>query len=126
AASAGVPLYRYLHQREQYSLPIPTVNVLNGGAHAANALDFQEFMLVPVGAPTMAEGVRWCAETFHALKRLLKEGGHVTSLGDEAGYAPNLTTAEQALDLLMRSIERAGLRPGADMALAMDPATSEM
>jgi enolase len=126
AASTGLPLYRYLHPRQHYSLPIPTVNVVNGGAHAANALDFQEFMLVPVGTPTMAEGVRWCAETFHTLKGLLKAGGHVTSLGDEGGYAPNLTTAEQALDLLVAAVQRTGLGPGADVALAMDPATSEL
>ena len=92
AASAGVPLYRHLRARDEYSLPIPTVNVLNGGAHAANALDFQEFMLVPGGAPSMAEAVRWSAETFHALKKLLAQGGHVTSVGDEGGYAPDLTT----------------------------------
>lgn len=126
AASAGVPLYRYLHPRDRYSLPIPTVNVLNGGAHAANALDFQEFMLVPVGAQTLADAVRWSAETFHALKVLLKEASHVTSVGDEGGYAPNLTTAEEALDLLVRAIARAGYRPGEDISLAMDPATSEL
>ena len=81
AASAGVPLYWHLQARDEYSLPIPTVNVLNGGAHAANALDFQEFMLVPAGAPSMAEAVRWSAETFHALKKLLAQAGHVTSVG---------------------------------------------
>jgi enolase len=126
AASKGVPLYRHLEPRDRYSLPMPTVNVLNGGAHAANALDFQEFMLVPVGAPTMAEAVRWTAETFHALKVLLKEAGHVTSVGDEGGYAPNIKTAEEALDLLVRAITRAGYRPGEDVSLSMDPATSEL
>lgn len=126
AASAGRPLYRHLTDRESYSLPIPTVNVLNGGAHAANALDFQEFMLVPVGAPTMAEAVRWAAETFHVLKDLLKQAGHFTSVGDEGGYAPNLTTADEALDLLVGAIERAGYRPGVDISLSMDPATSEL
>jgi len=100
AQSARVPLYRYLHDgTSAFSLPTPTVNVLNGGAHAPNALDFQEFMLVPVGAPTMAEAVRWVAETFHVLKKILKDAGHVTSVGDEGGYAPNLTTADEALDL---------------------------
>lgn len=126
AASVGLALYRYLRNRDSYSLPVPTVNVVNGGAHAGNALDFQEFMLVPVGAPTMADGVRWCAETFHRLKDLLTEAGHSTSVGDEGGYAPNLTTADEALDLLMRAIERAGYRPGTDISLSMDPATSEL
>jgi enolase len=126
AASADLPLFRYLRPREQYSLPIPTVNVVNGGAHAANALDFQEFMLVPVGAHSMAQAVRWSAETFHTLKRLLADRGHVTSLGDEGGYAPNLTTANQALDLLVESITHAGFKAGADISLAMDPATSEL
>jgi enolase len=126
AASLGIPLYRYLVERETYSLPIPTVNVLNGGAHAANALDFQEFMLVPVGAPTMAEAVRWAAETFHALKGILRDAGHVTGVGDEGGYAPNLKSPEEALDLLMRAIEHAGYRPGRDISLSMDPASSEL
>jgi enolase len=126
AASAGVPLYRHLRPRDQYSLPIPTVNVLNGGAHAANALDFQEFMLVPVGAPTMAEAVRWAAETFHALKTLLREAGHVTGVGDEGGYAPNLTTPEEALDVLVQAIQHAGYQPGRDISLSMDPAASEL
>jgi enolase len=121
-----VPLYRHLRARDEYSLPIPTVNVLNGGAHAANALDFQEFMLVPGGAPSMAEAVRWSAETFHALKKLLAQGGHVTSVGDEGGYAPNLTTPEEVLDLLVRAIEHAGYQPGRDISLSMDPATSEL
>ena len=126
AASAGLPLYRYLAARDTYSLPIPTVNVLNGGAHAANALDFQEFMLVPVGAPTMAEAVRWAAETFHALKGILRDAGHVTGVGDEGGYAPNLRTPEEALDMLVRAIEHAGYRPGRDISLSMDPASSEL
>jgi enolase len=126
AASNGVPLYRYLGPRDTYSLPIPTVNVLNGGAHATNALDFQEFMLVPVGAHTMAEAVRWAAETFHALKELLRQAGHFTSVGDEGGYAPNLTTPDEALELLVRAIEQAGYRPGVEISLSMDPAASEL
>lgn len=126
AASAGLPLYRHLQPRDQYSLPIPTINVLNGGAHAANALDFQEFMIVPVGAPTMAEAVRWSAETFHALKGLLAKAGHVTSVGDEGGYAPNLTTPDEVLDLLVRAIEHAGYKKGRDISVSMDPATSEL
>jgi enolase len=126
AASAGVPLYRYLRPQDAYSLPVPTINVINGGAHAANALDFQEFMLVPIGASTMAEAVRWGAETFHALKKILKDAGHVTSVGDEGGYAPNITTAEEALDLLVSAIERAGYTVGSDIRVSMDPATSEL
>ena len=127
AQSARVPLYRYLHDgTSAFSLPTPTVNVLNGGAHAPNALDFQEFMLVPVGAPTMAEAVRWVAETFHVLKKILKDAGHVTSVGDEGGYAPNLTTADEALDLLTHAITAAGYRAGTDIGVSMDPATSEL
>ena len=126
AASAGVPLYRYLVEADTYSLPIPTVNVLNGGAHAANALDFQEFMLVPVGAPTMAEAIRWSAETFHALKTLLRDAGHATGVGDEGGYAPNLKTPEEALDMLTHAIVHASYRPGQDISLSMDPAASEL
>jgi enolase len=126
AVSAGIPLYRYLRRSQTYSLPIPTVNVINGGAHAANALDFQEFMLVPVGAATMVEAVRWTAETFHALKDLLKQAGHFTSVGDEGGYAPNLTTPNEALEMLVRAIEHAGYRPGVDISLSMDPAASEL
>ena len=126
AASTGLPLYRYLVARDTCSLPIPTVNVLNGGAHAANALDFQEFMLVPVGAATMAEAVRWSAETFHALKSILRDAGHVAGVGDEGGYAPNLKSPEEALDMLVRAIEHAGYRPGRDLSLSMDPAPSEL
>ncbi len=127
AQSARVPLYRYLHRgAADFSLPIPTVNVLNGGAHAANALDFQEFMLVPVGAGSMKEAVRWVAETFHALKGLLKGAGHVTSVGDEGGYAPNLKTAEEALDLLERAITHADYDKKTDIRVSMDPATSEL
>lgn len=126
AASADVPLYRYLRPRDEYSLPVPTINVVNGGAHAANALDFQEFMLVPGGASTAAQAVRWAAETFHVLKGLLAKAGHVTSVGDEGGYAPNVTTADDVLDLLMTAIRQAGYRPGQDISLSMDPATSEL
>jgi len=126
ASSAGVPLYRYLAEGEPSRLPVPMVNVVNGGAHAANALDFQEFMLVPVGAPSFREAVRWCAEIFHALRRLLQQAGHRTSVGDEGGYAPDLRTPEEALALLVQAIERAAYRPGPDVALAMDPAASEL
>ena len=126
AASAGLPLYRYLAGEEPRRLPVPMVNVVNGGAHAPNALDFQEFMLVPVGAPSIREAVRWCAEVFHVLKKLLQDAGHRTAVGDEGGYAPDLRTPEEALALLVQAIERASYRPGHDVALAMDPAASEL
>jgi enolase len=127
AAGAKTPLYRYMAGISTAShLPIPMVNVVNGGAHAANTLDFQEFMLVPSGAPTFREAIRWSAEVFHALRALLKESSHPTSVGDEGGYAPNFRRPEEALDALVRAIERAGYRPGADVALALDPAASEM
>jgi len=126
AAANGVPLYRHLATGPVESLPVPMTNVINGGAHAANALDFQEFMIVPTGAPTFAEGVRMLAESFHALKALLKAAGHVTSVGDEGGYAPDLKQPEDALALLVQAIERAGYKPGTDVNLAMDPASSEL
>ena len=126
AASAGLPLYRYLAGEEPRRLPVPMVNVVNGGAHAPNALDFQEFMLVPIGAPSIREAVRWCAEVFHVLKKLLQDAGHRTAVGDEGGYAPDLRTPEEALALLVQAIERASYRPGHDVALAMDPAASEL
>ena len=127
ADSAGLQLYRYLAGGRSVSqLPIPMVNVVNGGAHAPNTLDFQEFMLVPAGAPTFKEAIRWSAEVFHALKALLKKDGHPTSVGDEGGYAPNFRTAEEALDAMVRAIEQAGYRPGADVGLALDSAASEL
>ncbi len=127
ADDAKVPLYRYLAGRRRVSrLPVPMINVVNGGVHAANTLDFQEFMLVPVGAPTFKEAIRWSAEVFHALKALLKENGHPTSVGDEGGYAPNFHKAEEALDAMVLAIKRAGYTPGADISLALDSAASEM
>jgi enolase len=126
AQSAGVPLYRHLAPGPVGRLPVPMVNVINGGVHAANALDFQEFMLAPVGAPSLAEGVRWCAEVFHKLKGLLQDQGHVTSVGDEGGYAPNLKRPEEACELLVHAIGATGYRAGADIALALDPAASEL
>jgi enolase len=127
ANAVGQPLYRYLKtDASPMTLPIPTINVINGGAHASNALDFQEFMLVPKGAPTFKEAIRWAAETFHVLKRVLRDRGESTGVGDEGGYAPNLTHAADALQLLMDAIAKAGYRPGTDIALAMDPATSEL
>ncbi len=127
AQSAHQPLYQYLAgTRPASRLPVPMINVLNGGAHADNPLDFQEFMIVPSGAPTFREAVRWSAEVFHALKAILKSGGHPTSVGDEGGYAPNFRSPEEALDVLVGAIERAGYRPGTDVGLALDPAASEL
>lgn len=125
AASARQPLYRYLAPQARV-LPVPMVNVINGGAHAPNTLDFQEFMLVPGGAPTFREAVRWSAEVFHVLKAHLKAGGHPTAVGDEGGYAPDFKVPEEALDALVKAIEKAGFRPGQDVALAMDVAASEL
>ena len=124
ASARNLPLYRHLATGRIDSLPVPMTNVLNGGAHAANALDFQEFMIVPVGAPSMAEALRMLAETFHALRTILKDAGHVTSVGDEGGYAPDVRRPEDALTLLVEAIDRAGYRPGPDVALALDPAAS--
>jgi enolase 1/2/3 len=127
ADSAHVPLYRHLAVgRGASHLPVPMINVVNGGVHAANTLDFQEFMLVPAGAPTLREAMRWSAEVFSALKAQLKKAGHPTSVGDEGGYAPDFHRPEEALDAMVSAIERAGYRPGADVALALDPAASEM
>jgi enolase len=126
AVARSIPLYRHLAVGPIESLPVPMTNVINGGAHAANTLDFQEFMLVPHGAPTMAEAVRMLAETFHVLRALLKSAGHVTSVGDEGGYAPEVKRPEDALALLVQAIEKTGYRPRQDLALAMDPAASEL
>ena len=126
AMARGVPLYRHLETSPIASLPVPMTNVINGGAHAANALDFQEFMLVPLGAPSMSEAVRMLAETFHTLRGILKAAGHVTSVGDEGGYAPDVKRPEDALTLMVEAIERAGYEPRQDLALAMDPAASEL
>jgi enolase 1/2/3 len=126
AASQQTQLYQHLATEAIDSLPIPMTNVINGGAHAANALDFQEFMLVPSGAPTFAEAVRMLAETFHTLRSILKDAGHVTSVGDEGGYAPDVKPPADALALLVQAIQRAGYRPGHDIVLAMDPAASEL
>jgi enolase len=126
AAEAGLPLWRYLGGEAAHVLPVPMMNVLNGGAHADNKVDFQEFMVVPVGAPTFAEGLRMGAEVFHALKRTLHDEGLSTAVGDEGGFAPDLDSNEAALKALVRGIEAAGLRPGEDVAIALDPATSEI
>ena len=125
AAEAGLPLYRYLGGANAHELPVPLMNVINGGAHADNNLDLQEFMVVPVGAPTFTEALRMAAEVFHALKALLKKKSLNTAVGDEGGFAPNLGTNEEALALIVQAIEAAGYEPGRDMALALDAAASE-
>jgi enolase len=126
ATELGQPLWRYLGGEAAHVLPVPMMNVLNGGAHADNRVDFQEFMVVPVGAPSFAEAVRTGAEVFHALKRTLHERGLATAVGDEGGFAPDLDSNEAALEALIDGIEAAGHRPGDDVAIALDPATSEI
>jgi len=125
AAEAGLPLYRYLGGANAQELPVPLMNVINGGAHADNNLDIQEFMIVPVGAPTFAEALRMATEVFHALKSLLKKNGLNTAVGDEGGFAPNLGSNEDALALIVQAIDAAGYEPGRDLALALDAAASE-
>jgi enolase len=126
AAEAGLPLWRYLGGEAARVLPVPMMNVLNGGAHADNKVDFQEFMIVPVGVASFGEGLRVGAETFHALKRTLHDAGLATAVGDEGGFAPDLASNEAALEVLIEGIEAAGYRPGEDVAIALDPATSEI
>ncbi|MET8927044.1 phosphopyruvate hydratase [[Kitasatospora] papulosa] len=125
AAAHRLPLHRHLGGGEANLLPLPMMNIVNGGAHADNPLDFQEFMIAPVGADTFAEAVRMGSEVFHTLRRDLRAAGHSTGVGDEGGFAPALRTAEEALDFVMTAIERTGYRPGTDIGLAMDPASSE-
>ncbi|HZP90568.1 MAG TPA: phosphopyruvate hydratase [Actinomycetota bacterium] len=126
SASLGLPLYRYLGGPNAHLLPLPLMNVINGGVHADNELEPQEFMLAPVGAASYSEALRWCAETYHALKALLKERGLGTGVGDEGGFAPRIATAAEALELMVEAIAKAGLEPGDEVALAMDPAASEL
>jgi enolase len=122
----GMPLYRYLGGPNSKKLPVPMMNVLNGGVHADSSVDFQEFMIMPVGAPSLKEAVRWGAETFNALRKILKDRGDVTSVGDEGGFAPRgLTSNEEPLQLLVEAIKKAGFVPGKDIFIAMDPASSE-
>jgi enolase len=126
AAEAGLPLWRYLGGDAAHVLPVPMMNVLNGGAHADNKVDFQEFMVVPVGARSFSEALRTGAEVFHALKGTLHDRGLSTAVGDEGGFAPDLESNEAALDALIQGIEAAGYRPGDEVAIALDPATSEL
>lgn len=125
ARSLRLPLYRFLGGAAADTLPVPMMNILNGGAHAANNIDIQEFMIMPVGAPCFSEGLRMCAEVFHALGSLLKQQGHAASVGDEGGYAPNLQSDEQALQMLSNAITQAGFRLGEEFVLAIDAASSE-
>ena len=126
ANARGEPLYRYIGGAEATLLPVPMMNIVNGGVHADNPIDFQEFMIVPVGATSIAEAVRMGAEVFHALKHALKGAGHNTSVGDEGGFAPNLASTREALDFIMAAIEAAGFMPGKDVYLALDVAATEL
>jgi len=125
AQASGLPLYRYVGGTSARVLPVPMMNIINGGVHADNPIDFQEFMIMPVGAPSLKEAVRWGAEVFHTLKKRLKDAGHNTNVGDEGGFAPNLKSAQAALDFVMSSIEAAGFKPGEEIALALDCAATE-
>ena len=125
AAQANLPLYAYVGGAHARVLPVPMMNIINGGAHAANPIDIQEFMVMPVGAPNMADAVRWGAEIFHALASNLKQAGHVTGVGDEGGFAPNLASADAALDFIMKAIKQAGFKAGTDVVLALDAASTE-
>src|SRR6187401_812932 len=125
AEASGLPLYRYVGGANAHILPVPMMNIVNGGVHADNPIDFQEFMVMPIGAPSLREAVRWGSEIFHTLKKGLKDAGHNTNVGDEGGFAPNLKSAQAALDFVMASIEKAGYKPGEDVALALDCAATE-
>jgi enolase len=125
AAAAAMPLYRYVGGATARTLPVPMMNILNGGVHADNPIDFQEFMIMPVGADNFAEALRMGAEVFHTLKKALREASHNTNVGDEGGFAPNLPSADAALAFIMKAIAAAGLRPGEDVVLALDPASTE-
>ena len=125
AAAAELPLYQYIGGVNAHVLPVPMMNIINGGSHADNNVDLQEFMVMPVGAPTFAEALRWCAETYHALKGVLKDKGLNTSVGDEGGFAPDLSSNEEALRVIVEAIESAGYAPGEQIRIAMDPASSE-
>lgn len=123
--SLGIPLYRLLGGVQGTNLPVPMMNILNGGAHATNSVDVQEFMIMPVGAPSFKEGLRWCAEVFHALAKLLKSRNLATSVGDEGGFAPNLSSDEETIETILEAVKNAGYEPGRDFKIAMDAASSE-
>lgn len=126
AEESGLPLFRYLGGVNSTILPLPLMNILNGGAHADNKIDFQEFMIVPVGAPTFSEGLRWGVEVFHQLKSVLKKKGYSTNVGDEGGFAPDIQSNEEAIETVLEAISAAGYKPGEQIAIAMDAASSEM
>ena len=126
AEASGLPLFQYLGGIYAHILPVPMMNIINGGAHTTSALDFQEFMIMPVGACCFREALRMGTEVYHVLRKLLLEDGHVTAVGDEGGFAPNLKNAEEALDYLLRAVEKAGYKPGEDVTFAMDAAASEL
>jgi enolase len=125
AIAKGLPLYRYIGGTSARLLPVPMMNVINGGAHADNPIDFQEFMIMPLGAPSFSEALRMGVEVFQTLKKALHDAGHNTNVGDEGGFAPNIGSAPEALDFLMRAIEKAGYKPGEQVAIALDPASTE-
>ncbi len=126
AAESGLPLYRYLGGVNAHTLPVPMMNILNGGKHAVNSTDFQEFMVMPSGAPSFAEGVRWGTEIYHALKEVLHDAGYSTNVGDEGGFAPSLGGNAAAIEVILQAIEKAGYRPAEDVYIALDPAVSEL
>ncbi|HED38750.1 MAG TPA: phosphopyruvate hydratase, partial [Ignavibacteria bacterium] len=126
AKSAGLPLYQYLGGTCARRIPVPCMNILNGGEHADNSVDFQEFMAVPVGAPSFHEGLRYVAETFHILKSILKSQNLATSVGDEGGFAPNLPSNEEAIEIIIEAIEKAGYKPGEDISIAIDSAANSI
>ena len=125
ADASGLPLYRYVGGANARILPVPMMNIINGGAHADNPIDFQEFMIMPVGASSLKEAVQWGAEIFHTLKKSLKDAGHNTNVGDEGGFAPNLKSPEEALDFILKSVEKAGYKPGEQVGIALDCAATE-
>ncbi len=126
AESSGLPLYRYLGGVEARTLPVPMMNILNGGKHADNSTDLQEFMILPVGAPTFAEALRWCAETYQALKKVLKKKSYNTNVGDEGGFAPSLSSNAEAVEVILQAIQAAGYKPGEQIYIGLDPASTEI
>ncbi|MGR9052215.1 MAG: phosphopyruvate hydratase [Gammaproteobacteria bacterium] len=125
AKEGGMPLYRYLNKTREFAMPVPMMNIINGGSHADNSVDLQEFMILPVGAPTFREAIRYGAEVFHNLKKVLSDKGLATTVGDEGGFAPNLSSNEEAIGVILQAIEKAGYKPGEDIYLGLDAAASE-